>query len=136
MPSRYLIDTHTFIWIISDPGKLSKNALEVITNKKNEIFVSVISFWEISLKTSIKKFFLEGIIVGKLPEYAQKMDLKILNVQAREACTFADLPMKENHKDPFDRMIIWQAITENMTLISKDQLFDQYKDNGLIKLVW
>ena len=135
MPSRYLVDTHAFIWVISDPGKLSKNALEVITNKKNEIFVSVLSFWEISLKTSIKKFFLEGIIVGKLPEYAQKMDLKILNVQAREACTFADLPMKENHKDPFDRMIIWQTITENMTLISKDQLFDQYKDNGL-KLVW
>ena len=52
---KYLIDTHTFIWAISDTDKLSKNALELIKNFDNDVFVSVVSFWEISLKVSIKK---------------------------------------------------------------------------------
>ena len=129
------MDTHTFIWAISDTGKLSKYVLEIISDSDNDIFVSVLSFWKISLKTSIKKFFFEGIIINELPEYAQKMDFKILDMQAPEACTFANLPLKDNHKDPFDRMIIWQAITGDLILISKDRLFEQYKEEGL-KLVW
>jgi len=130
-----LIDTHTFIWAISDTNMLSKRASELITNIDNEIFVSVVSFWEIALKTSIKKFSFEGIIASDLPEYARKMDFRILEMKAREACTFANLPLKDNHKDPFDRMIIWQAITGNMALISKDKMFVQYMDNGL-RLIW
>ena len=130
-----LIDTHTFIWAISDIKKLSKRAFEMITNTDNDIFVSVVSFWEIALKTSINKFSFEGIITSDLPEYARKMNFHILEMKAREACTFANLPLKDNHKDPFDRMIIWQAITEDMTLISKDKMFVQYKKNGL-RLFW
>jgi PIN domain nuclease of toxin-antitoxin system len=131
----YLIDTHTFIWAISDIKKLSERALEVITNVDNDIFVSVVSFWEIALKTSINKFSFEGIITNDLPKYARKMNFSILEMKAREACTFANLPLKNNHKDPFDRMIIWQAITEDMMLISKDKMFAQYKENGL-RLFW
>ena len=131
----YLIDTHTFIWAISDVKKLSKLASEMITNIDNDIFVSVISFWEIALKTSINKYSFDGILINDLPEYARKMNFHILEMKAREACTFANLPLKDNHKDPFDRMIIWQAITENMSLISKDKMFVQYKNNGL-SLIW
>jgi len=130
-----LIDTHTFIWAISDIKKLSERAFEMILNTDNDIFVSVVSFWEIALKTSIGKFSFEGIITNDLPEYARKMNFRILEMKAREACTFANLPLKDNHKDPFDRMIIWQAITEDMTLISKDKMFAQYKRNGL-RLFW
>jgi len=130
-----LIDTHTFIWAISDVKKLSKYAFETITNINNDIFVSVVSFWEIALKTSINKYSFEGIIINDLPEYARKMNFRILEMKAREACTFANLPLKDNHKDPFDRMIIWQSITEDMSLISKDKMFVQYKDDGL-KLIW
>jgi PIN domain nuclease of toxin-antitoxin system len=130
-----LLDTHTFIWAISDTNQLSKNALEMIKSADNIVYVSVLSFWEISLKISIKKFFFDGIIVNDLPDYVKKMGFRILEMKAHEACTFANLQLKDNHKDPFDRMIIWQAITGNMTLISKDKMFVQYIDNGL-RLIW
>jgi PIN domain nuclease of toxin-antitoxin system len=131
----YLIDTHTFIWAISDTEKLSNVAREIITSKDNDILVSVVSFWEIALKTSIKKFFLEGINNSKMPGYAHKMGLQILDLKAKETSTFEELPLMDNHKDPFDRMIIWQAITNKMTLISKDRMFEQYNKCGL-RLVW
>jgi PIN domain nuclease of toxin-antitoxin system len=131
----YLIDTHTFIWAISHPHKLSKPVREIITNGENSIFVSVISFWEVALKVSIKKFSFEGVVINKLPEYAQEMGFHVLDLHAQESCTFADLPIMDNHKDPFDRMIIWQAITRNMKLISKDGLFEQYKKYDL-QLIW
>jgi PIN domain nuclease of toxin-antitoxin system len=130
-----LIDTHTFIWVISKTDKLSNRALEIITGIDNDIFVSVVSFWEISLKTSIKRFSFEGIIISDLPVYARKMDFNILEMKEQEACTFANLPLKDNHKDPFDRMIIWQAISRNIALISKDNMFAQYQKDGL-QLIW
>jgi PIN domain nuclease of toxin-antitoxin system len=63
------------------------------------------------------------------------MDFGIMDLQENETITFYELPQKEKHKDPFDRMLIWQAITKNMAMISKDGSFDEYIKNGL-KLVW
>ena len=131
----YLLDTHTFIWAALESSKLSKNVHSIISNANNEIFVSTVSFWEISLKTSIKKFSFENIDIKNFPKYARDMDFSILDLQENETITFYELPQKEKHKDPFDRMLIWQAITKNMTMISKDESFDQYTKNGL-KLVW
>jgi len=131
----YLLDTHTFIWTISYPNKLSKIVREIITNHDNNIYVSVISFWEIALKVCIKKFSFGGIIIKELPKYAQEMDFHIMDLKVQESCTFADLPLMDNHKDPFDRMIIWQAITRNMQLISKDGLFEQYRKFNL-QIIW
>ena len=131
----YLLDTHTFIWAVLETNNLSKNTLSLITNANNKIYVSAVSFWEISLKTSIKKFSFENIDIRNFPRYARDMDFNIMDIQENETITFHELPLKGKHKDPFDRMLIWQAITKNMTLISKDELFHQYKNDGL-KLVW
>ena len=131
----YLLDTHTFIWAVLETSKLSKNVHNIISNADNEIFVSTVSFWEISLKTSIRKFSFENIDIKKFPKYARDMDFNIIDLQENETITFYELPQKEKHKDPFDRMLIWQAITKNMTMISKDESFDEYIKNGL-KLVW
>ena len=131
----YLLDTHTFIWAALESSKLSKNVHSIISNANNEIFVSTVSFWEISLKTSIKKFSFENIDIKNFPKYARDMDFSILDLQENETITFYELPQKEKHKDPFDRMLIWQAITKNMIMISKDESFDQYTKNGL-KLAW
>ena len=131
----YLLDTHAFIWAVLETKKLSKNIHSLITNTNNEIFVSTISFWEISLKTSIKKYSFDNIDIKNFPKYARNMDFNILDIQENETITFHELPLKEKHKDPFDRMLIWQAITKNMVMISKDELFEQYKKDGL-KLVW
>ena len=63
------------------------------------------------------------------------MNFTIINIQEKESITFHELPLKANHKDPFDRMLIWQSIVKNMTMISKDGLFEQYKEDGL-KIMW
>ena len=131
----YLLDTHTLIWATLNTSNLSKRCKEIIYNKNNEICVSTVSFWEISLKTRIKKYSFENINILDFPKYVRKMDFSIIDMQENEAITFHKLPLKKNHKDPFDRMLIWQAITKNMTIISKDELFDQYKKDGL-KLIW
>jgi len=131
----YLLDTHTFIWAVLETNNLSKNALSLVTNAGNKIYVSAVSFWEISLKTSLKKFSFENVDIKDFPKYARDMDFNIMNIQENETITFHELPLKEKHKDPFDRMLIWQAITKNMTLISKDGLFQQYTKDGL-KLAW
>ncbi|MDR2424490.1 MAG: type II toxin-antitoxin system VapC family toxin [Prevotellaceae bacterium] len=131
----YLLDTHAFIWAALETNKLSKNAQNIILNGSNDIFVSTVSFWEISLKTRINKFLFENINIMDFAQYAKDMDFAILDMKEYEAITFHKLPLKDNHKDPFDRMLIWQAITQNMTMISKDKLFKQYKENGL-KIIW
>jgi PIN domain nuclease of toxin-antitoxin system len=131
----YLLDTHTFIWATLETNSLGKNSKEIIFNKKNEICVSTVSFWEISLKVSLKKFSFENININEFPQYARDVDFTIIDMQEKETCSFHQLPLKENHKDPFDRMLIWQTITKNMTMISKDGLFEQYKKDGL-KLIW
>jgi PIN domain nuclease of toxin-antitoxin system len=131
----YLLDTHAFIWATLETKKLSKNIRSVIANKENEICVSTVSFWEISLKTRIGKFSFENINIKDFPKYAKKMDFTIIDLQENETITFHELSLKENHKDPFDRMLLWQAITKNMVMISKDGLFEQYKEDGL-KIIW
>jgi PIN domain nuclease of toxin-antitoxin system len=114
---------------------LSGNIKDIIVDKNNEICVSVVSFWEISLKTRIKKFSFENINIKDFPKYIKEMDFTVINLKEKETITFYELPQKENHKDPFDRMLIWQAITKDMIMISKDELFEQYKEDGL-KMIW
>jgi PIN domain nuclease of toxin-antitoxin system len=130
-----LLDTHTFIWTTLQTNNLSKKSREIISNKNNEICISTVSFWEISLKTKINKFSFTNININNFPLYAKNMGFTIIDMQENETITFHELPLKKNHKDPFDRMLIWQAITKNMTMISKDKSFEQYKKDGL-KLIW
>jgi PIN domain nuclease of toxin-antitoxin system len=131
----YLLDTHAFIWATLETGKLSDNIQNIIFNRSNDIFVSTVSFWEISLKTRLNKFSFENVDIKYFPQYAMDMDFTIIDLKEEEAITFHKLPLKNNHKDPFDRMLIWQAIIKNMAMISKDELFEQYKTDGL-KLTW
>ena len=131
----YILDTHTFIWAALGIDNLSKNSKEIICNRKNEICVSTVSFWEISLKARMKKFSFGKVNINDFPQYARDMDFTTMDMRENESITFHELPMKDNHKDPFDRMLIWQAISKGMTMISKDRFFVQYKADGL-KLAW
>jgi PIN domain nuclease of toxin-antitoxin system len=115
--------------------KLNRSIHESIVNKDNEMCVSTVSFWEISLKTRIGKFSFENVDIKNFPQYARNMGFSIIDLKEQETITFHELPLKENHKDPFDRMLIWQAIINGMALISKDDKFKQYKIDGL-KLIW
>jgi len=130
-----LLDTHTFIWSTLQTNNLSKKSREIISDRNNEIYVSTVSFWEISLKTKLNKFSFVNININDFPKYAKNMGFTIIGMEENEAITIHELPLKKNHKDPFDRMLIWQAITKNITMISKDESFEQYKKDGL-KLIW
>jgi PIN domain nuclease of toxin-antitoxin system len=127
----YLLDTHAFIWATLDTVRLSKKVRGIISDRNNEIFVSTVTFWEITLKASIKKLIFEKMDIKDFPKYAREMGFTIMEMKEKETITFHELPLKGNHKDPFDRMLIWQAITNDMALLSRDTLIKQYEENGL-----
>ena len=129
-----LLDTHVFLWSLFTPGKLSKAVVREIKSPENDVAVSVVTFWEISLKYALGKLELTGIEPEELPDFAVQMNLKILPITAAEASSFHKLA-KLSHKDPFDRIIIWQAIQRKMTLVSKDREFKEYYNAGL-KTFW
>jgi PIN domain nuclease of toxin-antitoxin system len=127
---KYLIDTHIFLWSLFSPEKISMHIAKIIKESDNRIFVSTITFWEIALKFSLNKLELEGITPDALPEFANQMRFELLGLSAEDAASFHHLP-RTPHKDPFDRMLIWQAIREKMVLISKDRKIVAYEDFGL-----
>lgn len=129
-----LLDTHGFLWSLFTPEKLSKAALRQIKSTDNDVAVSVVTFWEISLKYALGKLELTGIEPEELPDFADQMNLEILPLTAAEAASFHKLP-RLSHKDPFDRIIIWQAIQRGMTLITKDRDLEAYRNFGL-KTFW
>ena len=130
---KLLLDTHAFLWAAFSPRKLSARARSALVDHTNEVAVSSLSFWEISLKFSLGKIALEGCIPDELPGVTQEMQFEILHADAADMASFHALP-KTAHKDPFDRMIIWQAIRQSRTLVSKDGHFAAYQPHGLT--VW
>lgn len=92
------------------------------------------SYWEISLKYALGKLELNGITPEELPEKAKETGIETLEVSEEEASSFYRLP-KIKHKDPFDRLIIWQAISRKITLISKDKPIKEYQKFGL-DILW
>jgi PIN domain nuclease of toxin-antitoxin system len=129
-----LLDTHTFLWSAFDPAQISAKARGIIRNPDNIIHVSVVTFWEISLKYAIGKLELTQLLPDEFPGIARQMNLSIMNLSEQESATFYKLPQME-HKDPFDRLIIWQAIHNRMPLVSKDSKLKGYRRAGL-KLIW
>lgn len=127
----YLIDTHIFLWLVFDPKKIDTKKLEVLKNPKNKIFIASISFWEISLKYNLGKLELKGLTPDELPKLALKMGLEVLEIDKDTMASFYKLPKVDTHKDPFDRIIIWKCINENITLISQDKKFPEYQEFGL-----
>jgi len=131
---KYLLDTHTLLWVLFEEEKLSEKAKVAIKNPDNEIYVSVVSYWEISLKCALGKLELEGITPEELPKKAEEVGIETLEVSEEEASTFYKLP-RLKHKDPFDRLIIWQAINRKIILISKDKPVKEYQKFGL-EILW
>jgi PIN domain nuclease of toxin-antitoxin system len=128
--STYLLDTHSFLWSVFDPSKLSRPVHAELANIDNLVYVSSVTFWEISLKAGIGKLTLAGCLSDELPEIANRLGYLSLPLEPGEAASFYRLP-KYTHKDPFDRMLIWQAIQRQFVLISKDRAFDEYRLMGL-----
>jgi len=131
---KYLVDTHLFLWTVLSPKKISQKVRAILLDPELTKYVSIITFWEISLKFSLGKIELRGVLPDKLPIIAKETGFEILNLGLDTASTFHKLS-KKNHKDPFDRMLAWQAIREDFVLITRDKDFSGYKDEGL-SIVW
>ncbi len=127
---KLLLDSHTFKWWRDEPNKISPTAFAEISNPANGVFLSVVTVWELQIKITLNKFTVKGGLENAVEDERQKNDFQILPVNLSHALYLENLPL--HHKDPFDRLLISQAIVENMTLISADAEFSQYQVN----LVW
>ena len=130
-----LLDTHTFVWSMITPDKIPDRMRKIIQDAQNNVMVSVVSFWEISIKYGLGKIRLIGVSPEELPSIAEKNNFSILTLQAQDAASGHQLSWMASHKDPFDRILIWQAIQNNMTIVSMDTDFHLYRSVGL-KLIW
>lgn len=124
-----LIDTHALIWFITDNDKLPLNTKEIIENKEHNCFVSIASYWEIGIKNSIGRLDLFSDL-EEIFQIIEKTGFEILPITPRQILKNSSLEF--HHQDPFDRIIIAQSLTEEMTIITKDSQFSNYK----VPIIW
>jgi PIN domain nuclease of toxin-antitoxin system len=121
---RALLDTHTFIWWLSDNPALTARARYVIVDTRNEIFVSAASGWEIATKVRLGKLPTASNLAADFSSSIQNEGFQIMAISGDHAVRAGLLP--GSHKDPFDRMLIAQSQAENMPLLSNEVIFDTY----------
>ncbi len=125
----YLLDTNALLYFLYDCGKLSPKASEVIYGNNKKISISIVSMWEIAIKSSIGKLEIKSSIT-RIAETCEKEQLGLLPIKPFHLDKIGQLP--RIHGDPFDRLIISQAITENLVIITKDGIIPQYN----AKVLW
>ncbi len=126
---KYIVDTHILIWTLLDPKKLSLTILSDYEGA-SEVQVSNINFWEISLKYKLGKLDLGGLTPEDIFIAAKESNFTVINIDAEITSSLYKLPLRD-HKDPFDRLLVWYAIQNKIPLISRDGKFSQYEQDGL-----
>lgn len=126
----FLIDTHVFLWYVTNNSQLIDNAKFLINKRENRIYLSQASIWEMAIKYSIGKLTFDSPFLDFIEEQIKINDFKILSFNLLHFEQVTKLPF--HHRDPFDRIIIAQSITDNIPLISYDKIFDSYP----VKRLW
>ena len=121
---KVLLDTHVFIWLDTQPEKLSNTAMEICQDIDNQLYLSMASVWEMQIKVQLGKLKLKIPLADMLTVQQQENDLNVLNIALTRIYQLQALPF--HHNDPFDRLIIAQSVLEDMTLISFDEKFKAY----------
>jgi PIN domain nuclease of toxin-antitoxin system len=121
---KFLLDTHTFIWWDSNLQKLSKTALNLLSNSNNYLFLSLVNVWEMQIKIQLGKLQVRADLETLIAEQLSENNLGLLNINLSHILTLSELG--NHHKDPFDRLLIAQARIEKMTLVSCDPIFQAY----------
>ena len=127
----YLLDTHILLWARLEPNKLSNIHKVILQSPVDQKFISTVTIWEISLKFSLGKLDLGNHSPEEFMESAYNLGFQVLSPSPEQFASFHLLPQTLRHKDPFDRMLIWQAINSKLTLLSNDQKLASYKLHGL-----
>ena len=121
---RLLLDTHVFIWLRFSPGKISPTALDAYREPNNEVFFSLVSAWEMQIKQQLGKLALDVPLGQLLHEQYKNNQIRFLAIELPHILGIEKLLF--HHKDPFDRLLIAQAIQEELTLLSSDGIFSEY----------
>jgi PIN domain nuclease of toxin-antitoxin system len=121
---KYLLDTHAFLWYLLGDTNLAIKAKDIIGTKEN-LYFSIVSLWEISIKINIGKLQINRPIED-LSKELQSINIQILPIVNKDIELYSALTFPSNHRDPFDRMLIVQAINHSFILISRDVKFDAY----------
>jgi PIN domain nuclease of toxin-antitoxin system len=121
---RLLLDTHAFLWWVDASKKLSRKARSAIGSGRNECFVSVASGWEIAIKVSLGTLRIGGALDRFLPEQLAANGFQPLGIDFKHTARVATLPF--HHRDPFDRLLVAQALEEELRIVSADPVFATY----------
>lgn len=127
---KILLDTHAWLWWMIEPQRLSQTASNLLGDMGNQVFVSAVSAWEVSIKWSLGRLDLPEHPKTFVPSRLQRDNFTLLPIDLSHVLQVADSP--DHHKDPFDRLLIAQSIIEVAPLLSRDELVSQYD----IKVLW
>ena len=127
---KVLLDTHAFLWAITEDVQLSRRAREIFTAPTNELFLSVASIWEIIIKVQLKKLLLTKPAVPFLRAQLANNNIHVLPITLDHVAQLEDLPVL--HRDPFDRILVAQSLAEGWPLLSADPLLANYPT----ELIW
>lgn len=125
-----LLDTHVFIWMDSDAERLSDTASALLQDEDNHLYLSLASVWEMQIKHQLGKLTFEKPLAEIIQDQIAQNGIQLLPITLPHILGLSDLP--HHHRDPFDRLIISQALLEDYTLISHDEQFEKYEVN----LIW
>ena len=121
---RLLLDTHAFLWFINGDARFSATARALVEDSANTSSISVASIWEMAIKVSIGKLTFRQPFTTLLPRQLERNGIALLGITIDHALAVTVLPF--HHRDPFDRLLIAQAMTEQLPLVSADAVFDAY----------
>lgn len=126
---RLLLDTHIFLWLISGSTKLSDEARQAVTSLENEVYLSVVSVWEVTVKHQLGKLPLPNEPGLYLPKQRDRHQIESLSLDEMSVAQLMVLPPL--HRDPFDRMLICQALAHDLRLVTVDGAIRQYPNVSL-----
>ena len=121
---RFLLDTHTFLWFVLNDPRLSQEALKLISDPKNDLLISPASYWEIAIKVSLGKYEIPGSFQSWMEAQISINNFEILPIRIAHTAKVATLSF--HHRDPFDRLLVAQALSEQIPIISADGKLDLY----------
>lgn len=127
---RLLLDTHAFLWWVTDDDRMSERGGALIADGANDVYFSTASAWEIVIKAGLGRIDLSGDAWSLTPEHLERNAFQVLPIHVSHAVAVIALP--DVHRDPFDRMLVAQALTENLTIVSADQGLARYD----VPVVW
>ena len=127
---KLLVDTHAFLWALMHDHRLSARSKQILTSEEHELYFSLVSLWEFSIKIKTGKLNALGSSVAYLRDEMENYSMQLLPIRYQHILQLEILPA--HHGDPFDRLLIAQAITESLPILTRDEKFPLYP----VKLIW